>query len=90
MDRRKGESVVGDSPQEGTSSVGAPKGGEGHQEAAHQDPEHETVKPKGEWKYKQRFPIQDRMIEVIQLTKKAAESELEVLRKKLRKMQLGS
>ena len=48
------------------------------------------MKPKAEWKFKQRFPIQDRMIEVVQLTKKAAEQELEVLRKKLRKMQLGS
>lgn len=48
------------------------------------------MKSKGEWKHKTRFPIQDRMIEVVQLTKKAAEQELEVLRKKLRKMQLGS
>lgn len=48
------------------------------------------MKPKGEWKHKTRFPIQDRMIEVIKLTKTAAEQELEVLRKKLRKMQLGS
>lgn len=43
-----------------------------------------------EWQYKDRFPIQDRMIEVANLSRKAAESELAGLRKKLRKLQFGS
>jgi hypothetical protein len=43
-----------------------------------------------EWTYKTRLPIQDRMAEVVKLTKQAAESELAVLRRKLKKMQYGS
>lgn len=46
--------------------------------------------PRAEWKYKQRFPIQDRMAEVVKLTIAASEQELAGLRRKLRKMQLGS
>ena len=46
--------------------------------------------PQAQWKYKTRFPIQDRMTEVIGLTIKATESQLKVYRRKLRKMQYGS
>jgi hypothetical protein len=46
------------------------------------------VKP--EWKHRTRFPIQDRMAEVIRLTIKATQSQIEVERKKLRKLQYGS
>lgn len=45
---------------------------------------------KPEWKYKERFPIQDRMIEVVKLAREAAEKELAAARRKLRKMQYGS
>jgi hypothetical protein len=48
------------------------------------------VKPQAQWVYKERLPIQDRMKEVVQLTIKAAESELVAARKKLRRMQYGS
>lgn len=47
------------------------------------------VKPP-EWQYRNRFPIQDRMIEVAKLSRQAAEAELAGLRKKLRKLQFGS
>lgn len=45
---------------------------------------------KPQWEYKQRFAIQDRMVEVVKLSKEAAEAELTGLRKKLRKLQYGS
>lgn len=43
-----------------------------------------------QWTYKDRLPIQDRMIEVVNLSRQAAEAELAGLRKKLRKLQYGS
>lgn len=46
--------------------------------------------PTAEWQYKNRFPIQDRMVEVAKLSRQAAEAELAGLRKKLRKLQYGS
>lgn len=47
--------------------------------------------PKGpEWAYKTKLPIQDRMVEVVKLSKHAAEQELAAVRRKLRKIQYGS
>lgn len=47
-------------------------------------------KPRAQWEHKTRFPIQDRMSEVIKTTITASEKQLEAYRKKLRKMQFGS
>ncbi len=43
-----------------------------------------------QWQFKERLPIQDKMIEVVKLTREAYEQELASLRKKLRKIQYGS
>jgi len=48
------------------------------------------VKDGPKWEYKDRFAIHDRMIEVVKLTREAAEAELAAARSKLRKMQYGS
>ena len=48
------------------------------------------MNPPPEWKYKNRFPIHDRMENIIKLTIDATKSELESARKKLRKLQYGS
>jgi len=45
---------------------------------------------KAQWEYKNRLGIHDRMTDVVKLTLKAAQAELEVARKKLKKMQYGS
>ena len=47
-----------------------------------------SVKP--EWKFKQQLPIQERMADVIRKAKAAAEAQLVLERKRLRKMQYGS
>lgn len=44
---------------------------------------------KPEWKFRQRLPIQDRMADVIHKTLDATRKQLELERKKLRKMQYG-
>lgn len=46
--------------------------------------------PKINWEYKERFPIHDRMTEVLNLAIKASEAELSGLRRKLDKLQYGS
>lgn len=46
--------------------------------------------PRIEWEYKERFPIHDKMEEVIDLAIKASEAELDGLRRKLDKLQYGS
>lgn len=50
----------------------------------------ESDKPSHEWSYRQRFPLQDRMLEVVKLSKEAAEAELAAARVKLRKLMYGS
>lgn len=42
------------------------------------------------WEHKTQLGIQTRMIEVIKLSREAAEAELAIARRKLRKMQYGS
>lgn len=56
-------------------------------ESTDQTADDEPVKP--EWKFRDRLPIQDRMAEVIRLTIKATQDQIEVERKKLRKLQYG-
>lgn len=46
--------------------------------------------PKVNWEYRQTLPIHDRMKDVVTATIKASEKQLDVYRRKLRKMQLGS
>jgi len=48
------------------------------------------VKPKPEWRYRNRFPIQDRMAEIIGLTLEVSDKELVRLRRKLERLRLGS
>lgn len=55
-----------------------------------EDEKKEPEKKAPEWEYKERLPIHDRMLEVVKLTKEAAEAELAATRKKLRKLQYGS
>jgi hypothetical protein len=45
---------------------------------------------KAQWAYKERLPIHNRMKEVVGLTIKAAQAELEAARRKLRKLHYGS
>jgi hypothetical protein len=47
-------------------------------------------KPKAEWRFRNRFPIQDRMVEIITLTIEATDKELARLRRKLERTRLGS
>lgn len=49
-----------------------------------------SEEPEPEWKYRKRFPIHDRMSEIIKLTIKATEQQLAADRRKLRKLQYGS
>ena len=46
--------------------------------------------PKPQWQFKSRLPIQDRMVNIINLTIEASEKELARLRRKMTKMKLGS
>lgn len=45
---------------------------------------------KREWKHVERFPIQDRMADLVKKTIEAAKLEREACLRKLRKMQYGS
>ncbi len=46
--------------------------------------------PQINWEFKERFPIHDRMAEVIHLAIQASQAEVSVLRRKLEKLQYGS
>jgi len=48
------------------------------------------AKPQYEWVYKKHLPIHNRIAEVVKLTLDAAKQQLEVDRRKLRKLQYGS
>lgn len=52
--------------------------------------EEDPKKPQATWKFKTRFPIQDRMEEIIHLTVAVADKELVRLRRKMERMRLGS
>jgi hypothetical protein len=46
--------------------------------------------PELKWEYKETLPINDRMKDVIKATIKASECQLELMRRKLKKLQYGS
>ncbi len=46
--------------------------------------------PQANWEYRDDFKINDRMREIIHLTREAAEAEINSLKRKLRKLQYGS
>lgn len=46
--------------------------------------------PELKWEYKETLPINDRMRDVIKATIKASECQLELMRRKLKKLQYGS
>jgi hypothetical protein len=46
--------------------------------------------PELKWEYKETLPINDRMKDVIKATIKASECQLEIMRRKLKKLQYGS
>jgi len=66
----------------------SPEADEKSPEADEKSPEADEKSPA--WQYRDRFPIQDKMVEVAKLSRQAAEAELVSLRKKLRKLQYGS
>lgn len=88
MDRREDQSGEGDLGQEGQGNSEPGQGSTGSSESTDQATDGDAVKP--EWKHRTRFPIQDRMSEVIRLTIKATQSQIELERKRLRKLQYGS
>lgn len=47
-------------------------------------------RPRAQWKHKTRFPIQDRMAEVVKLAIKTSDAQLRKYQRRLRKMQYGS
>ncbi len=49
----------------------------------------EPEAPKAEWSYRERFPIQDKMAGLIREAIKVSEAELDMYRRKLKKMQFG-
>lgn len=53
-----------------------------------QDPQVETPKP--QWERREGLALNQRMKEVLQLTKQAAEQEIAALRRKLDKLTYGS
>jgi hypothetical protein len=53
-----------------------------------QDPQVETSKP--QWERREGLALNQRMKEVLQLTKQAAEQEIAALRRKLDKLTYGS
>lgn len=53
-----------------------------------QEPTPETPKP--QWERRENFAINERMKEVISLTKQVAEKEIDSLRRKLNKLTYGS
>ena len=64
-------------------------------EVTDQAPDDEDVgvsgeKPRAQWRYKTRFPIQDRMAEVVKLSIRTSELQLRKYHRKLRKIQYGS
>lgn len=88
MDRFEDQPGDGDSSEAGEEPTATAEGKCGDSETTDEDGS--QVKTEATWEFKERLPIQDRMVEVISLTRKVAEQELNLLRRKLRKMQLGS
>lgn len=91
MDRRKNQPGDGNPSSTGTSPGQQTQSGGESDQTAHEDPVNEPVsEPRANWQYKERLPIQEKMTHVITETIKASENQLELYRRKLRKMQLGS
>lgn len=91
MDRRKDQQGKGDSGQKDSGSERPDPEASGDSEVSDQAPDSEQVEDDTlKWEHRTRFPMQDRMGDVIKQTIKASESQLALYRRKLRKMQYGS
>ena len=89
MDRREDQSGEGNTSQKGPSSCGTAETTSGNREAIDEAPECEDD-VKQQWQHVTRFPIQDRMTDIVKKTIEAAKLERAVCLRKLRKMQYGS